>query len=136
MDLLVLGAVGCSTPDVGEGPPGCGVLCEARHIERTNAASVVSSDVVTWVKVGKTQIEQENSVASVCGDHVPGTQVEAGMTNELNSIPARPLLLIVAPNDSREDPPSTTTPVPLPSSITPPSMRTLLASSEVRPLSV
>jgi hypothetical protein len=87
MDLLVLGAVGCSTPDVGEGPSGCGVLCEARHIKRTNAASVVSSDVITWVKVGKTQIEQENSVASVCGDRVAGTQVEAGMTNELNSIP-------------------------------------------------
>src|ERR1700739_2552638 len=32
MDLLVLGAVGCSNPDVGEGPTGCGVLCEARNI--------------------------------------------------------------------------------------------------------
>jgi hypothetical protein len=62
-------------------------LWEARHIKRTNTASVVSSDVVTWVKVGKTQIEQENSVTCVSANRVAGTQVQAGMTNKLNSIP-------------------------------------------------
>src|SRR5262249_14574729 len=85
--LLVAGAVGCSTANIGKDPPGCGELWEARHIKRSNAASVVSSNAVTRVKGGQTQIEQKNSVASVCGDCVARTQMQAGMTNELNSIP-------------------------------------------------
>src|SRR5262249_9111626 len=87
VEPLVLDTVGCSARDVRNGSSGCGVLCEARHIKRPNAISVVSSNSVTRVKRGKTQIEQENSVASVCGDCVARTQMQAGMTNEFNSVP-------------------------------------------------